>query len=47
MEWWYSIIIGVVAFVYIQSFNRNTKMYLESGKTLSWREFFAKVIPDN
>jgi len=45
MEWWYSIIIGVVAFAYIQSFNRNAKMYLDSDKTLSWREFFAKVIP--
>jgi hypothetical protein len=45
MEPWYPYVIGTVAFFYIQSFNRNAKMYLESGKTLSWSDFLAKVIP--
>ena len=45
MESWYPYVIGVVAFFYIQSFNRVAKMYFESKKTLSWNEMFTKVIP--
>lgn len=33
MEWWYSIIIGTVAFSYVQLFNYNAKRYLESGES--------------
>jgi hypothetical protein len=45
MEPWYPFVIGTIAFFYIHSFNRNARMYLESEKTLSWRDFFTKVIP--
>jgi hypothetical protein len=45
MEYWYPYVIGAVAFFYIQSFNRVANMYIESGQTLSWNEFFTKVIP--
>ena len=45
MEPWYPYVIGTVAFFYIQSFNRNAKMYLESDKTISWDKFFTHVIP--
>ena len=32
MEWWYSIVIGTVAYAYIQLFNYNVKGYNgESG----------------
>ena len=45
MESWYSFVIGIVAFFYIKSFNRNAKLYLESDKTLSWNDLFTKVVP--
>jgi len=45
MESWYPYVIGIVAFLYIQSFNRIAKMYFQSEKTLSWNEMFTKVIP--
>lgn len=45
MESWYSFVIGIVAFCYIKSFNRNAKLYLESEKTLSWNDLFTKVVP--
>lgn len=45
MESWYPFVIGGIAFLYIQSFNRVATMYLESEKTLSWNDFFTKVIP--
>lgn len=45
METWYPFVIGVVAFFYIKSFNRNAKLYLESEKTLSWNDLFMKVVP--
>ena len=45
MEHWYAFVIGTTIFCYIHSFNRNAKMYFDSDKTLSWRDFFTKVIP--
>lgn len=45
MESWYAIVIGTVMFLYVHSFNRVTKMYIESGKTLSFRDFFTTIIP--
>jgi hypothetical protein len=45
MEPWYPFVIGTVAFVYIQSFNRIAKMHLESDRSLQWSDFFKKVIP--
>ena len=45
MEYWWPYVIGTVAFFYIQSFNRIARMYFESKKTISWNEFFTKVIP--
>jgi hypothetical protein len=36
MEPWYPYVIGSVAFFYIQCFNKNAKMYLDSGKTMTW-----------
>lgn len=45
MESWYPFIIGGIAFLYIQSFNRIANMYLESQNTLSWNDLFTKVIP--
>lgn len=47
MEYWYPYVIGTVAFLYIQSFNRVAKLYFESEKTLSWNDFFTKVVPVN
>ena len=34
MELWYSLVIGTVIFLYVQLFNRNMKVYLDSGKEL-------------
>ncbi len=45
MESWYPYVIGGVAFFYVQSFNRIARVYLESGKTLSWADFFTVVLP--
>jgi hypothetical protein len=45
METWYPIVIGTIAFLYIQSYNRVAKMYIQSDKTLSWNDLFTKVIP--
>jgi hypothetical protein len=45
MEPWYPFVIGTVIFGYIQSFNRITKIYVENGKTLEWRDFFTVVLP--
>jgi len=45
METWYPFVIGAVAFFYIHSFNRIARLYLESGKTLSWSDFFTIVLP--
>lgn len=45
MESWWPYVIGAVAFFYIQSYNRVARMYFESGKTLSWNDFFTKVVP--
>jgi hypothetical protein len=35
MELWYSVVIGTVAFLYIQFFNRTAKKYIESDRNLS------------
>lgn len=45
MELWYSIVIGTVIFMYIQSYNRIAKMYLENDKNLTFQDFFSKIIP--
>ena len=41
MELWYSIVIGAVAFGYIQLYNRNARKYFESDKTQSMSDVFA------
>ncbi len=43
MEPWYPFVIGAVIFFYIHSFNRVAKLHLENS--LSWSDFFTKVIP--
>ena len=45
MESWYPFVIGGIAFLYIQSFNRVAKMHLQSNNTLTWNDFFTKVVP--
>lgn len=45
MESWYAVVIGSVIFLYIHSFNRVAKMYLESDKTLSINDFFTSIVP--
>jgi hypothetical protein len=45
MDSWYPYVIGAVAFFYVQSFNRIARVYLESGKTLAWSDFFTVVMP--
>lgn len=45
MESWYAVVIGTVVFVYIHSFNRIARLYLESDKSLSFNDFFTTVIP--
>ena len=45
MESWYPYVIGTIIFVYIQSFNRIARLYLESGRSLVWKDFFTQVIP--
>ncbi len=45
MESWYAIVIGSVIFLYIHSFNRTAKLYLESDKTLLFKDFFTTIIP--
>uniref|UniRef100_A0A6C0JYT8 Uncharacterized protein n=1 Tax=viral metagenome TaxID=1070528 RepID=A0A6C0JYT8_9ZZZZ len=45
MDIWVPIVIGTVAFAYIQSYNRIATLYLRSQKTLSWNDFFTTVIP--
>jgi hypothetical protein len=45
MEPWYPVVIGSVIFFYIQSFIRNMKLYLQSGKTLGWKDMFTVVLP--
>lgn len=47
MESWYAIVIGTVIFLYIHSFNRVAKLYLESDKTLSINDFFTVILPIN
>ena len=44
MESWYPYVIGTIIFVYIQSFNRIARLYLESGRSLVWKDFFTQVI---
>ena len=41
MELWYSLVIGAVAFAYIQLYIRNARQYFESDKTQSIRDVFA------
>lgn len=41
MELWYSLVIGAVAFAYIQLYIRNARNYFESDKTQSISEIFA------
>lgn len=45
MESWYAIVIGTVMFLYIHSFNRVAKMYLDSNKSIAFSDFFTTVIP--
>jgi hypothetical protein len=45
MKNWYPYIIGTIMFLYVQSYNRVARIYLESGKTLAWSDFFTKVVP--
>jgi hypothetical protein len=45
MEPWYPVVIGSVIFFYIQSFIRNMKLYLQSGKTLGWNDMFTVILP--
>jgi hypothetical protein len=33
MELWYSVVIGTVVYFYVLLFNRNARMYLDSGRT--------------
>jgi hypothetical protein len=33
MELWYSVVIGTVVYFYVILFNRNARVYLESGRT--------------
>ena len=47
MEPWYPLVIGATAFFYIQSFNRVARLYFDSEKTLSWKDFLTKVVPLN
>jgi hypothetical protein len=47
MDLWYPVVIGSVMFFYINFFNKNAKMYLESGRTLSWDEFVEKTFKWN
>lgn len=47
MNLWYPAIIGTVVFFYIKFFNENAKIYLESGRTLTWSDFIeAKTNPN-
>ena len=41
MELWYSLVIGAVAFAYIQLYIRNARNYFASDKTQSIRDVFA------
>ena len=41
MELWYSLVIGAIAFAYIQLYIRNARQYFESGKTQSITEVFG------
>lgn len=41
MELWYAIVIGAVAFAYIQLYIRNARKYFESGKTQSIGDVFT------
>lgn len=43
MELWYSIVIGSVIFLYIQSYNYTAKLYLESDKTLTLQDVFHLI----
>lgn len=45
MESWLPYVIGTVMFLYVQSYIRVAKMYFASEKTLSWNDFFTKVVP--
>jgi len=47
MELWYSLVIGTVIFAYIKSFNRITKMHLETKDGLTMQDMFTKIIPIN
>jgi hypothetical protein len=47
MDIWYPAVLGTVIFFYITFFNRNAKMYLDSGKTMSWSEFIEKTFSLN
>jgi hypothetical protein len=43
--WLISILIGLVLYAYVMCFNRVTRIYRESGYTLTWSDFFTKVLP--
>ena len=45
MEWWYSVVMGIVLYLYMMVFNRVTRIYYESGRTLGWSDFFTRVLP--
>lgn len=45
MEWWYSIVIGIVLYVYMMTFNRVTRIYNESERTIGWSDFFTTILP--
>lgn len=40
------VVIGTTIFCYIHSFNRVAKLYLESEKTLSLKEFLMTMVPN-
>lgn len=41
MELWYSLVIGAVAFLYIQLYIRNARQYFKSDKTQSIGDIFT------
>lgn len=42
---WLPIVVGTMMFLYIKSYNRIARMYFESERSLTWNDFFTKVVP--
>lgn len=40
-----AVIVAILLFAYIHTFNRVAKIYFDSGNTMTWEEYYRMFVP--